>query len=360
MGKVVYLLGAGASFGRRDPDNPEAVFQYDYVVNGIGKLLTECQYPKILEGLPIVTELPGRMEYIVGKIYENYPLDRTDEQCVQARGLAENLKWLIIESKRHATIDTFAKKLWLTGNQEDYNKLKRTLCAYFMLEQMFNKPDKRYDAFFASILGRDAKDLPSNVRILSWNYDIQLELAYAEFLQNNDLNNLEKALLFFQKVVDSNNYRMGDGFRVIKLNGSALMYDASNRNVVSPVFDNQTLSAFEIGKVSSLINSGSYCCALSFAWEDPDDVFLEKIRKNIEGAEALVVIGYSFPYFNRTIDKFIIDSMSRLQTIYIQDKDPDEKEQSVLNLLSSTASIIHKPKIVKLYHTQQFYLPPEL
>ena len=359
MSKVVYLLGAGASFGRRDPDNPEATFKYDYVVNGIGKLQSGCKFPNIIEGLPIVTELPGRMDYIVGKIYENYPLDRADEQCVQARKLAESLKWLIKESKRHATIDTFAKKLWLTDNQEDYNKLKRTLCAYFMLEQMFNKPDKRYDAFFASILGRDAKDLPSNVRILSWNYDIQLELAYAEFLQNNDLNSLEEALQFFQKVVDSNSYRMGNGFRVIKLNGSALMYDESNRDVINPGFDAKTMSAYEIGKVSSIIN-GSYSCALSFAWENPDYFFLEKIKKNVEGADVLVVIGYSFPYFNRAIDIFIIDSMSQLQTIYIQDKDPDEREQSVLNLLSSAASTINNPKIVKLYHTQQFYLPPEL
>lgn len=359
--KVVYLIGAGASFGLRDTQNPVLSMDYEYLDRSIHSMIKDsCTYPNIIEGLPIVKELPGRMAYIVGKLYEHYPLDRSDKKGLAVRELANNLKWLIEESESHSTIDTFAKKLWLTGREDDYLKLKRTLSAFFMLEQMNNRPDKRYDAFFASVLGQNAIDLPSNIRILSWNYDIQLELAYAAYLQTTSLNDIENALFSYQKSVDVNSYKCGNGFRVIKLNGSALMYDKSNQNIIDPSLIDQSLSSTSIDKVSSIINSDEYECALSFAWESIDDHFKDKIKKNIEDAEALVIIGYSFPYFNRTIDKFLFQSMPGLKKIYLQDKDPDTIEQSVTNLLTTSHTTVNKTKIEKKYHTQQFYLPPEL
>lgn len=360
MGKVVYLFGAGASYGVRDAITPIASFQYEYQEKGVGIIKSSCSYPNILEGLPIVNELSGRMDYMVGQLYNNYPLDLSNNDNVIVRDLADSLKWLTKESQRHSTIDTFAKKLWLTGNQDDYNELKRTLSAFFMFEQMCNKPDKRYDAFLASILGQNATDLPSNIRILSWNYDIQFELAYAEYLQTNNLIEIEDALLCFQKSVDTNSYKLGNGFRVIKLNGSALMYDKNNRHVIDPSLINHSLSASSIGKISSIVNSAEYECALSFAWESVSDYFFEKIRKNIEDAEVMVVIGYSFPYFNRHIDKFLFESMPDLKKIYLQDKEPDSIEQSVANLLTAHHTNVNNTKIEKKYHTQQFYLPPEL
>lgn len=308
MGKVVYLFGAGASYGVRDYKNPSLSYDFkepkDQGVISISRLT--C--PNILEGLPIVQELPERMTYILGIVYSamlHIPVENDKRKHLSQ--LANDIKWLRDGSARHATVDTFAKKLFLTGRIEEYDRLKRTLCAYFLLEQLTNNVDKRYDAFLAAILGSNASDLPDNIRILSWNYDVQLELAYSEYLQDNNLDTIEQAILCFNKTIDVNSYRTGVGFRVIKLNGSALMYNKSTRSIYNPFIDS---TSGALNNVSSLIYNSNNNCALSFAWENADDFFFEKLKRNISDAEVLVVIGYSFPFFNRSIDTILLDRKS--------------------------------------------------
>src|SRR5688500_4407510 len=86
--------------------------------------------------------------------------------------------------KLHETVDTFAKKLNIlekdncTPKDIDLTKLKILLCLFFASEQLTMGIDIRYDSFFASILGNTAKKLPERIRIVSWNYDNQFELAY--------------------------------------------------------------------------------------------------------------------------------------------------------------------------------------
>ena len=47
--------------------------------------------------------------------------------------------------------------------------------------------------------------------------------------------------------------------------------------------------------------------------------FYSDLRNSVEKTDILIVIGYSFPFFNRKIDKFILDSMDNLKKIYVQD-----------------------------------------
>ena len=54
MSKIVYLLGAGASFGKR---GKEVLFSRD--ASRVGHVITKNgNYPIIQEGLPLVTEIP--------------------------------------------------------------------------------------------------------------------------------------------------------------------------------------------------------------------------------------------------------------------------------------------------------------
>lgn len=146
---------------------------------------------------------------------------------------------------------------------------------------------------------------------------------------------------------------------IIKLNGSAFMYDLSTRDAIDPFLIQDSMR--DIARVASICNNDSNKrCALSFAWEQSDTWFTDRIHKNIANADTLVVIGYSFPYFNRNMDKFLFQSMPGLKKIYLQDIDPDTIEQSVTNLLTASHTTVNKTKIEKKYHTQQFYLPPEL
>ena len=67
---------------------------------------------------------------------------------------------------------------------------------------------------------------------------------------------------------------------------------------------------------------------LSFAWEDEaissKKIFHEQrlpvAREIASQTQILVIIGYSFPFFNRDIDKVIMNTMMpSLQKIYVQD-----------------------------------------
>lgn len=361
MGNVVYLFGAGASYGVRDKQTPRLDYSLEYRdYKGVHQEI-KGSAPNIIEGLPVVSELPERMDYIrylIKKEIKDLAIDTKPEAPMFER-LEERLAWLQEASQGHATVDTFAKKLWITHRDEEYNKLKNTLSAYFMLEQIFNKTDKRYDAFLASLLGEEANDLPSNVCILSWNYDCQFELAYSEYYRHGGLNDLENQLHFYHKTTGNVNYHDDKQFNIIKLNGSAFMYDLSTRDAIDPFFNQGGMR--EIARVASICqNTGNNGCALSFAWEQSLPWFTDRIQNNIADAETLVVIGYSFPYFNRTVDKFLFQSMPNLKTIYIQDIVTAPIEQSVANLLTPSQTKINKTKIEPRNQTQQFFLPPEL
>jgi hypothetical protein len=79
---------------------------------------------------------------------------------------------------------------------------------------------------------------------------------------------------------------------------------------------------------------------LNFAWEN-DNNYIDKYRghsKNLEEAEhiaseteILVVIGYSFPIFNREIDNILFKKMQKLKKVYIQDREPEKIKSTMQN-----------------------------
>ena len=67
---------------------------------------------------------------------------------------------------------------------------------------------------------------------------------------------------------------------------------------------------------------------ISYAWEkewgsDRDYPYVNErlnyAKAAARAAEILVVIGYSFPFFNREIDKIIFSEMPTIKKIYFQD-----------------------------------------
>ena len=88
--------------------------------------------------------------------------------------LIEDIKWLFDLSNDHASVDTAAKKLFIKGDYKNLLRLKVALSIFLIVEQILKSPDKRYDSFFSSILGDSKSDFPKNIRVVSWNYDLQL------------------------------------------------------------------------------------------------------------------------------------------------------------------------------------------
>jgi hypothetical protein len=328
--------------------------------------------------LPIVKAIPGRLE----NFYEFIIKNRLNEEKEMLGGAKYiNIEEMFIQEcmhlievlrkGEHASIDTYAKKLRITGvyNHSDRKKyyiLKVILSSFFIYEQMVNKVDNRYDSFFASILGDSHTDFPENISILSWNYDFQFEKAYSSYSGKVSLSENQSLLRVSQA---RSHWRATNQFGIYKLNGTTAL--ASKETGSRPTTENlhDDLQNFEprllVKKFVEnfnyvLYHDKNYVSALSFAWENWDESseeFLKKTESAVAKSEALVIIGYSFPFFNRPIDKRMINAMDNsLEKIYIQDMFPDNVHANLLSVLPEG----FKFEIIKPPSYDQFFLPPEL
>lgn len=80
--------------------------------------------------------------------------------------------------------------------------------------------------------------------------------------------------------------------------------------------------------------NNNYVNNLSFVWEEKNlDQVLDFAKKRVIDTEELIIIGYSFPYVNRRIDEQLLQSMSGLQKVWIQDPNFEEIEERVKSML---------------------------
>ena len=358
MSRIVYMIGAGASRGKRG-DKPIAFDTHKFVpTEGNYEGREECA--NILSGIPIVNEIPGRLQWLLQQLRnKNNPILKAGGSNSILSSLIADLEWLAVNASKHASIDTFAKKLYLTNKQDDYFRLKRALIVFLNYEQMVNQPEPRYDSFLASILQTNKDSFPEDVSIVSWNYDVQFEIAYREYYPNEGLGHLSYFLNVYDKTLEGKGgepYKLAQGFQILKLNGSACInseeyfFSASKDNVVDTLTSlYQTVSEKN--------------CLLSFAWEKPKQQYIQRISDCVKDAQVLVIIGYSFPFFNREIDRIIFREMRSLGKIYIQDPYAENVKQSLRSALTaeqlSMAKMMNRIELIPI-NENQFFLPPEL
>lgn len=355
MSRVVYYLGAGASYGE-----PRDYF------NNLSQGRTEVF---IKSGLPVVNEITDRLvsfqEYVNGMVVPNKSYFEIWNISVQStkdaielikQELLNDITWLHNESLKHATVDTLAKKLYLVGNMKDFKRLEKVLCLYLVWEQLDHRGDQRYDTFLASVLTKDKLQLPKDISVISWNYDSQFEMAY--------LNYSNKQLFVFDKYSEVD--VLPDCGRIFKVNGSASF---RARPTVLEMLSEQK------DKGMALLMYYSHCSIqvdlagfeqiqprLSFAWDQEDRVnvsMMNAVKDTVSDAKALVVIGYSFPFYNRSVDREIFSYMDGLETIYIQDPAADEIRQNIQNVLSDIQKV-QSVEVLTKTNCSQFFLPPEL
>lgn len=355
------MLGAGASRGHRGEPNPK-VYKTHAFVPGKGFFDGSERCANIISGVPIVNEIPGRMLWLIQGIrdIENNIIEHHSGTSSSIRlELIKELEWLASNAARHASIDTFAKKLFITENFKDYFRLKRGLTIFLNYEQMVNQPDPRYDSFLASILQEKRDVFPNDISIISWNYDVQFEMAYREYFPHEDIGTMSYLLNVFDKTKEGKSdepYHETNGFRILKLNGSAY--------VNSGVFNTDATKNESMDKLCALYESiTERTSLLSFAWEKPRGHFVHRISDCVKDAQVLVVIGYSFPFFNREIDRLIFENMRSLGKIYIQDPNAENVKQSLRSALTTEqlnmARLIDRVECIPI-HENQFFLPPEL
>lgn len=236
------------------------------------------------------------------------------------------------------------------------------MIIYFTIEQLlgipssplgeytFNKSaELRYDSFFASVLQKEEDNsisVKNNLKILTWNYDLQIELALKNYIDKPISRIKELYNIYPNNQTISSDEQIiipKDAFSALKINGNALLSNPTiiDEYNVKSVFDNhnkfmsqRTLlgEILEEYSLVSTMNSGKNLkeslLYFNFSWES-DTSFTNKYKSydyHIRAAEQiarqtkyLVIVGYSFPVFNREIDQTIIDSMQKLEKVYIQD-----------------------------------------
>lgn len=346
MSKVVYLLGAGASYGKRH----ETFYRTPQGRQATGRYAID-------EGLPIVNEINAEITTLIEDLKKS---DNNYESSDNKVGLLiKDLIWLRNESSRHMTVDTFAKKLFLQKDSLSFDRLKKTLSSFFILEQLKYPADKRYDAFLANILSYPGKTIPNDITILTWNYDSQFEIAYREFNSTNQPSaSYWKGVRKQLGIKDSHDSELDSG-KIFKLNGTAIFdYFHSFSLLGESCGEDFKNSIAPIAEVHSQFDPKNH---LYFAWESsPSSQYFKELYQHISSADTLVVIGYTFPYFNRVIYRAIFDAMGAIKTIYIQDPYAERIHQNIGPVLSVNHTTINKAKIFELKDVDQFYLPAEL
>ncbi|MGA2553266.1 MAG: hypothetical protein ABSF20_00600 [Smithella sp.] len=270
--------------------------------------------------------------------------------------LLRAIEWLAEESSHHFSVDTFAKKLFFLGDHQNLQKLKAALSAYLVIEQSRNHVDQRYDAFFASVLKPGEYraniktltsslrvSLPEHLRIFTWNYDTQLEKAYYGFCREED--NVIEDITFSESIYRINGHcgtitpgHIGDSFRAV--------WNTANK------------PAWEEG-IKLYNESLSTVSEISFAWEDRTNTILKnKGLIRLTGISDLVVIGYSFPYFNREIDRLIFEKIDPdLRRVYLQY--PTGVHTSIKERLKNLIPTYDKLEIIQISSTNNdlFFIP---
>ena len=351
MANVTYLIGAGASAGKRGENG--------YIIEGLPCVneISDCLWN--ITSLIDRTSIPNDLTWMDPQI----GLASIEDWEKARKNLWQHFQRLHVFCEQNATIDTYAKKLVLKKRQEKFKELEQLLALFFIYLQLQKNPDTRYDTFLANILEPNLH-FPQNIRVISWNYDSQFEIAYSEYDEKGELR------------VGSKNTRFNVDFEIIKINGTA-------------TFDNQTSIATlrkeiwqKIWAIKDEPNSSEQLqreqtwvlyfvylyqlyvvgkkdnTHLSFAFDssEPSEKILNSIDKIISQTDVLVIIGYTFPFFNREIDRRMLQNLKPQAKVYIQDKYPNRIKQN----FKAVKADISEEQIEPKEETDQFFLPPEL
>lgn len=260
---------------------------------------------------------------------------------------------LIIELSNAASFDTLAKKYYLTSKIPKVNKMKCLLAIMFIHNYYIDKKrtDPRYELFIASLLEKEGSivSFPQNVNIISWNYDFQFEMALSQFTDNGLINEINKLINSF-----SSKKHNSELPNFIKLNGSAISFTDNNNNVLQRDLEiikdfskldlnNQvhTYLIREFLKIYRRLSSEdeNYNETISLAWENNYQFIVDVRNKALEisrNTNYLMVVGYSFPTFKRTLNHAFLSNLDNLNKLFIQTIGDFEDIKTYCGIMSKT------------------------
>lgn len=166
--------------------------------------------------------------------------------------------------------------------------------------------------------------MPSYVNIISWNYDIQMLIAYSNYSNLKSLKFIANELNVFPFFQKSNISK--PNFSITYLNGIAGII--ANENQFDFLFDEIVRKDYEIDELQSkivktfvdLIDKKLFDKTFSYSWELPinQNKAIKNAKAILNNTDILVIIGYSFPVFNKAVDDFLFKK-DTLSEVIIQD-----------------------------------------
>jgi hypothetical protein len=341
------------------------------------------------KALPLVSDMKPRMQILLDILNPKNTLNRgfktlIGESC-NTQLLFDKYNAIIKEANKHYTPDTYAKKLWLTGKTNELIIFKEFLNLYFIFEQdnslspfgailekiewlgkssqdkaaiikklelkktlieeMWDKIttpiDYRYDVFFATLLQGDPDNLtlPPNLNVISWNYDNQFELAYKEYTKYNKMHEI-------QNVLGINTSYNNNRSNICKINGFCDNWD-----------EEKDIEISFIVAIEKLIKNESFGDTIGFGWEE-ESINELAITEILENTDILIIIGYSFPNFNRDIDDILISSFTYYSERKIVIQVPGEKEFiKIKSRIMGINGDLHENCFIHIDDKDQFYIP---
>jgi hypothetical protein len=378
---VTYLLGAGASAGenflsrKRSPD-------------GIPKRTTSV--------IPVVAHFTDSLiSYLehIGNTTSSGQLGSALVSSTKRKVLIGQFKSemprFIDDLRMHQSVDTLARKYFVKYgvDSRQLTFLKFCVSSFLVARQFEFGVDARYDLFFSAIGERceiGGLEVPDSVAIVSWNYDNQLELSLNGFHEKGSYQELRGKLNLFPQTSEKKSAFSHDSFSVLKLNGTCdLVKIFSDEKKINDRIDYLPYADYDLEKMTLKFSGNrqwlkdcilkvydeqfneprKHGSLLSFSWEH--EPVLEEIRSNAstiaERTHVLVVIGYSFPTFNRKMDRVFIEGLMKgeqLQKIYVQVTEKDFV--SVKSRLSALLPKNHNAEIEFVPQLDEFYVPYEL
>lgn len=355
--KITYLFGAGASYNAVP------------ILNSLSDLM-------IKSGSYLKISAPQ----IFGHIHN--PIDRNGFNNFMK--FAENLINLGENARDYGTLDTYAKKLHLNSEVEELKKLKFLVSIFFTIWQghlhtifplkeenengqrvKFQKIDSRYKSLVSNfLLENDSLNNPSldrNINFISWNYDHQLESALNLFTKSGlDFNSLN---LIYPFTPLSNNH---ENMMINHLNGVSNFWK-NNIGDVESMFDTTSLETIQnvsrrIGEIYKSDNFNKAYTFINYSWDD-DSRKISHAEMILNQTDILVIIGYSFPTFNRAIDSRLLSGKNNsFDKIIYQDPNASKELLELFNIqFRNTVGNLVKEngQLQVLKKTEQFYIPPE-
>ena len=314
---LTYILGAGASF----------------------------------QSIPIVTTFPQRFSSFIESV-NNFANQNTENYTYQKslRNLAVVGGVLLKEFQNHQSFDTFFKKLYHTQDEKKIKLYKKILNLYFIWEHTkpgdnvtvldknnFTKQanvDKRYDALIAGLLQpiKGDKKLFCKTNFITWNYDLNLlssiknyffpEITFAEMLAN-----IRK---------DETVWKINDQLSILNMNG--IFYSSVFDNVQKlPQTNSETLFESKLSEdyLEDKMDDRD-AESIRFAWELENIIDVTSAAQQmIKFSKNIVVIGYTFPLYNRLVDfEYLFPDNVNQKRLFIQDPNAIELKEDFIEFFS--------------------------